>query len=79
MQRLKNFITVGGSIALTALLVLHAGLVGAGGNAEVPVSAGVPAVELETPDARESVLADMNHDGLLNAADILLLTAALGL
>ena len=38
MQRLKNFITVGSSIALTALLVLHAGLVGAGGNAEVPVS-----------------------------------------
>jgi hypothetical protein len=36
-------------------------------------------LELETPDARESVLADMNHDGLLNAADILLLTAALGL
>jgi hypothetical protein len=34
---------------------------------------------LETPDAREAVLADMNHDGLLNAADILLLTTALDL
>jgi len=44
MQRLKNFITVGSSIALTALLVLHAGLVGAGGYADAPVSAGVPAV-----------------------------------
>ncbi len=36
-------------------------------------------LQLETPDARESVLADMNHDGQLNAADILLLTVALGL
>jgi len=36
-------------------------------------------LRLETPDAREAVLADMNHDGLLNAADTLLLTAALGL
>jgi hypothetical protein len=36
-------------------------------------------LELETPDAREVVLADMNHDGLLNAADITLLAAALGL
>jgi len=36
-------------------------------------------LELETPDARESALADMNHDGLLNAADITLLAAALGL
>jgi hypothetical protein len=34
---------------------------------------------LETPVAPEGVLADMNHDGLLNAADILLLSAALGL
>ncbi len=34
---------------------------------------------LETPDARETVLADMNHDGLLNAADVLLLSVALGL
>ncbi len=34
---------------------------------------------LETPDMREAVLADMNHDGLLNAADILLLTTALDL
>ena len=36
-------------------------------------------LELETPDTRETALADMNHDGLLNAADILLLTVALGL
>jgi len=36
-------------------------------------------LELETPDAREVVLSDMNHDGLLNAADITLLAAALGL
>jgi hypothetical protein len=36
-------------------------------------------LELETPTVREAKLADMNHDGLLNAADILLLTAALGL
>ena len=36
-------------------------------------------LELETPDTREAALADMNHDGLLNAADILLLTTALGL
>jgi hypothetical protein len=35
-------------------------------------------LEQVTPDAREAVLADMNHDGLLNAADILLLTQALG-
>jgi len=34
---------------------------------------------LETPSARESVLADMNHDGLLDVADILLLIKALGL
>ena len=34
---------------------------------------------LEIPDARETVLADMNHDSVLNAADILLLMAALGL
>jgi hypothetical protein len=34
---------------------------------------------METPDMREAVLADMDHDGLLSAADILLLTAALGL
>jgi hypothetical protein len=34
---------------------------------------------METPDMREAVLADMNHDGLLSVADILLLTAALGL
>ncbi|MGB5540379.1 MAG: S8 family serine peptidase [Gammaproteobacteria bacterium] len=36
-------------------------------------------MELETPDARETLLADINHDGSLNAADILLLMAALGL
>ena len=36
-------------------------------------------LELETPDTRETALADMNHDGHLNAADILLLTTALGL
>jgi Dockerin type I domain/Bacterial TSP3 repeat/Thrombospondin type 3 repeat len=36
-------------------------------------------LELETPDTRETALADMNHDGLLNAADILLLTTALSL
>ena len=36
-------------------------------------------LELETPDPRETALADMNHDGLLNAADILLLTVAPGL
>jgi hypothetical protein len=34
---------------------------------------------LETPDAREAVIADMNHDSVLSAADILLLMAALGL
>jgi len=34
---------------------------------------------LETPDAREAVLADMNHDDVLSAADILLLMVALGL
>jgi len=34
---------------------------------------------LETPDVRETVLADMNHDSLLNAADVLLLWTALGL
>lgn len=34
---------------------------------------------LKTPDAREAVIADMNHDSVLNAADILLLMAALGL
>jgi hypothetical protein len=33
----------------------------------------------ETPVAPEDVLADMNHDGLLNAADVLLLLEALGL
>jgi hypothetical protein len=34
---------------------------------------------LETPDAREAVIADMNHDSVLSVADILLLMAALGL
>ncbi len=34
---------------------------------------------LETPDARETALADMNHDSLLNAADVLLLWKALGM
>jgi len=34
---------------------------------------------LETPDAREAVIADMNHDSELSVADILLLMAALGL
>jgi len=32
---------------------------------------------LETPDAREAVLADMNHDEVLNVADLLLFTKAL--
>lgn len=32
----------------------------------------------ETPDAREAVLADINHDGQLNAADVLLLAPGLG-
>jgi hypothetical protein len=32
---------------------------------------------LETPDAREAVLADVNHDTVLNIADILLFTTAL--
>jgi hypothetical protein len=36
-------------------------------------------LHLDTPDARESVLADMNHDGMRNAADILLLMTELGL
>jgi len=36
-------------------------------------------LELETPDTRETALADMNHDGHLNAADILLLTTTPGL
>jgi hypothetical protein len=36
-------------------------------------------LELEIPDAREAVLADMNHDGLLNVADIVLLQMRLGL
>lgn len=31
------------------------------------------------PDAREAVLADMNHDGVLNAADVLLFMNAAGL
>jgi hypothetical protein len=34
---------------------------------------------LETPDTRESALADMNHDGQLNAADVLLLAVTTGL
>jgi len=34
---------------------------------------------LDTPDTRETALADMNHDGQLNAADVLLLSTALGL
>jgi len=32
---------------------------------------------LDTPDAREAILADMNHDGLLNVTDILLFTKAI--
>jgi len=36
-------------------------------------------LELETPDTRETALADVHHDGHLNAADILLLTTTLGL
>ena len=32
---------------------------------------------LETPDAREAVLADMNHDTVLNVVDLFLLTTAL--
>jgi hypothetical protein len=34
---------------------------------------------MDTPDARETALADINHDQLLNAADILLLLSALGM
>jgi hypothetical protein len=36
-------------------------------------------LHLDTPDPRESVLGDMNHDGMLNTADILLLMSELGM
>jgi len=54
-------------------------------NPDGSLSAGDLAVMLrlvlgvETPDTREAILADMNHDSLRNAADILLLMTALGL
>ena len=50
MQRLKkNFLTAGASITLTALLVLHAGLVQAEGDEDASVSGGVPTVLSERP------------------------------
>jgi hypothetical protein len=45
MQRLKNLLTPGAGIALTALLVFHAGPARAGGEGDEPVSGGVPVVE----------------------------------
>jgi len=55
------------------------------GNPDGMVNTGDLAVmlrlvlSLDTPDAREAALADMNHDSQLNAADILLLVKELGL
>ncbi len=50
MQRLKkNFLTAATGLTLTTLLVLHAGLVRAGGGEDAPVSSGMPTVLQDKP------------------------------
>jgi hypothetical protein len=48
MQRFKILLNMGASIALTALLVLHACLVWAGGGGDEHISGGMPVVQRDT-------------------------------